>query len=162
MFIRPGTYHGKCGGCWHHIKYHTGKTCTGKNDNPDIVVGSDTCSCSINSFHPMVPDCICGHAWEDHHHGCIMNPEYPSEDHENGACRAVAAEECEATQTNGEWHYEDEKKRCYCQIYRNCTTNCESRFYGWNSSKGKKEQKVCPNPRKCVKLHDPKEVRRRS
>ena len=61
--------------------------------------------------------CKCGHSWENHHHGIIMNPSYPPEDHKNGSCRGVKAQECEATQTNGEWHSDDESQHCYCQNY---------------------------------------------
>jgi len=46
-----------------------------------------------------------------------MNPKYPTEDHKRGICRAVMAQECEATQINGEWIV-PEQERCYCGQYR--------------------------------------------
>jgi hypothetical protein len=67
--------------------------------------------------HKPPKDCLCGHSWEDHHHGCIMNPKVPSEDHKRGICRGVMAQECEATQVNGEWLVEDDL-RCYCGQWR--------------------------------------------
>lgn len=68
--------------------------------------------------HKPPPDCKCGHSWEDHHHGCIMNPNYPTEDHARGICRAVGAQECEATQINGEWIVDKEEDKCYCPQYK--------------------------------------------
>ncbi len=69
--------------------------------------------------HEPPIDCICNHSWEDHHHGCIMNPNVPSENHTRGICRGVLAQECEATQVNGEWLVRKKKDRCYCGSYRN-------------------------------------------
>lgn len=78
-------------------------------------------------------DCLCGHSWEDHHHGCILNPNYSTEDHRQGAHRGVGAGECEAEQheswpLNGQdscfcdgWHTRHVRmggKKCfYCRRY---------------------------------------------
>lgn len=61
-----------------------------------------------------MPDCLCGHTWEDHHHGCVMNMAY--EDYPLNF-RGCIAQECEATQTNGSWHTDKIEDRCYCQGY---------------------------------------------
>ena len=66
--------------------------------------------------HKEPPKCICGHSWQDHHHGCIMNPAYPTENHKRGVCSGLMAQECEATQINGEWLV-PKKDRCYCPQY---------------------------------------------
>lgn len=61
-----------------------------------------------------MPNCLCKHTWEDHHHGCVMNPKYF--DHPL-TFTGMIAQECEATQTNGDWHSDDESERCYCSTY---------------------------------------------
>ena len=73
--------------------------------------------CGECADHHPPQDCTCGHSWEDHHHSCIMYPNVPEEDHKRGICRGVFAEECEATQINGEWIV-PEKDRCYCRQYK--------------------------------------------
>jgi hypothetical protein len=73
----------------------------------------------ILNNHKPPSDCQCGHSWEDHHHGRIMNPNCPIEAHERGICRGVKAQECEATQVNGEWIVDKENERCYCLHWRN-------------------------------------------
>ena len=65
--------------------------------------------------HLPPPDCKCGHTWEDHHHGCIMNLRYPSEDHRRGICRGVMAQECEAEQFESKPLVKD---ACYCSQYK--------------------------------------------
>lgn len=77
-------------------------------------IGYDCLKC-----YPHLPpkDCICKHAWAEHHHGCIMNPLFPSENHARGACQGLMAEECEATQCNGDWLVDKEEDRCYCDLY---------------------------------------------
>lgn len=67
--------------------------------------------------HKEPPDCQCGHSWESHHHSIIMNPAYPTEDHTQGICNGVGAEECEETQSNGEWLVEKEEDLCRCGNY---------------------------------------------
>lgn len=72
----------------------------------------------LNCYKHWPPkDCVCKHAWEEHHHCCIMNPTVKTEQHKKGYCRGVDGEECEATQTNGDWHSENEDERCYCSRY---------------------------------------------
>jgi len=67
--------------------------------------------------HREPSKCICTHKWQDHHLGIIMNPNFPTEDHNRGICGGLKAQECEATQVNGEWLV-PEKKRCYCPSYK--------------------------------------------
>lgn len=67
--------------------------------------------------HIEPTDCKCGHSWEDHHHGCMQNEVYAKyDDHSKGACQGIMAQECEATQVNGDWLVK-EKDRCYCNQY---------------------------------------------
>ena len=66
--------------------------------------------------HP-VPDCICGHSWEDHHHGAVLNPDYPSDDHAQGIHAGWLAEECEYYGFN-EWGGLDNEGNKHCQRYR--------------------------------------------
>jgi hypothetical protein len=99
VFFEPNTWQLRCANCW----------------------GEFVCEADCRSFHPTVPDCTCGHAWEDHHHGCIMNPEYPGERHDCGICRGVASEECEAHQVNGDYSVPYDEA-CKCQGYKNSIT----------------------------------------
>lgn len=61
--------------------------------------------------------CVCGHSWEDHHLGMVMNPEYYEQTRE-----AYVPQECEVygfnetggmkyDETAGEW-------RDHCDSYR--------------------------------------------
>lgn len=61
-----------------------------------------------------MPNCTCGHTWDDHHHGVVMNPKYQ---HHPLTYHGVMAQECEATQTNGQWHDDKIEGRCYCGHY---------------------------------------------
>lgn len=62
----------------------------------------------------QLPKCLCGHSWNDHHHGFVLNPAYADDPLTH---KGIRAQECEATQTNGEWHSDDPKKHCYCDSY---------------------------------------------
>lgn len=61
-----------------------------------------------------MPNCLCGHTWDDHHHGCVMNPDYYDSPM---TFQGLMAQECEATQTNGDWHSEDPADHCHCSNY---------------------------------------------
>lgn len=71
--------------------------------------------------HSEPPNCSCGHPWDDHHHGLIMNPSYPQEAHDYGICAGVCAGECEWSQVNGVRIRGDEQE-CHCKNYVNCKT----------------------------------------
>lgn len=125
MWMQPGQYKTLCGGCWHDLDNHRMGGCYGRNKNPNIKDCTDEgerCKCPPGGFHPCVPDCTCGHSWEDHHHGCIMNPEFPGECHPFGICRGVTGDECEATQFEGRYTGLKGGKMCVCQGYANCET----------------------------------------
>lgn len=64
------------------------------------------------------PNCTCGHSWEHHHHGCIMDPAYPSNAPEYGVWGGVAAQECEEHQVNGEYD-RPYSQACKCSHYIN-------------------------------------------
>ncbi len=71
--------------------------------------------------HQAPPKCKCGHTWENHHHGCIMNPNYPTDAHDYGICSALGAQECERTEVNGNRIRENEPE-CLCGHYVNSET----------------------------------------
>lgn len=85
----------------------------------------------------LMPDCLCGHEWEDHHGGMVQNPDYYDDPL---SPQSRHAQECEATQTNGVWHYKDTRKRCYCESY--CPNNWKLYKAGWyfRYKLGKKER----------------------
>lgn len=73
--------------------------------------------------------CTCGHTWNNHHHGCIMNPD-AMKDREYKDIDGFLGQECEATQFEGRFtpdrviysadgirkiHYDE---RCDCQAYQ--------------------------------------------
>lgn len=66
------------------------------------------------------PPCICGHSWEAHHHGVIMNAAYPSENHKIGHHRGVTGDECEAEQHEGAPL--NGPASCFCGHYINSVT----------------------------------------
>ena len=119
MWVLPGRWRTDCGGCQHHKRWHADGKCTGHNVNPRL---HENGPCRCAEFHLMVPDCMCGHSWEDHHHGCILNPNWPGESHDNGICRGVGAGECEATQFEGRYIGLMGGAMCACEGYRNCQT----------------------------------------
>ena len=58
--------------------------------------------------------CYCGHTFDDHHHGCIMNPEYFDYPIQvNGSM----GQECEHDQVNGEY-FVSREKACKCNNFR--------------------------------------------
>lgn len=72
------------------------------------------------SMHEDPPNCQCGHSWDNHHHGCIVNPAYCeyTDSHMYGTCGGLAAQECEWTELNGERIRENEPE-CLCGSYVN-------------------------------------------
>jgi hypothetical protein len=60
--------------------------------------------------------CVCGHAWDDHHHSCVLNPDCLKERGElHRMHNGCIGDECEATQHEGVHHT---KPECHCQCYR--------------------------------------------
>lgn len=60
--------------------------------------------------------CFCKHPWEDHHHGCVMNPEYYDYPL---TIRGCIGQECEWNQVNGQYFLrKGEKKYCKCDSFR--------------------------------------------
>ena len=59
--------------------------------------------------------CRCGHTWEDHHHGCVMNMEYADYPLNIRGC---IAQECEYNQRYGQFMpRKGEKKMCICSNF---------------------------------------------
>lgn len=59
--------------------------------------------------------CICGHDWDDHHHGVVMNTKALKEKDEMYRVRhGVIAEECEKDYFEG---MPLKKNPCQCNIY---------------------------------------------
>jgi len=79
--------------------------------------------------------CVCKHSWDDHHHGCIQNPQCMidrGDDFRN--VDGMLGQECEATQFEGmftpnvAWitydkkgkphkHHKHYKEMCNCNVY---------------------------------------------
>lgn len=59
--------------------------------------------------------CICGHSFDDHHHGAILNPKGLAPwRNVNG----WLGEECEATQVHGYAIVPATEPLCFCETYR--------------------------------------------
>lgn len=73
--------------------------------------------------------CRCGHEWEEHHHGCVMNPkyfDYPLN------IQGIIAQECEHNQTNGEYFLnKGEKKHCKCGNFKPRARNVQKLVDDW-------------------------------
>jgi hypothetical protein len=60
--------------------------------------------------------CTCGHTFDDHHHGVVMNIEpLKSRNEEYKMIHGVVGEECEAEQFEGQPLVENP---CNCQVYK--------------------------------------------
>lgn len=61
--------------------------------------------------------CICGHSWDDHHHGVILNPQpLVDREEEYRNVDGILGEECEATQFEG-MRISLSEPECYCMNY---------------------------------------------
>lgn len=73
--------------------------------------------------------CRCGHTWEQHHHGVVMNPlyaDYPL------TIRGCIAEECEYNQVNGGYFSRnDEKEYCGCNLFKPSSHNVQKLVDEW-------------------------------
>lgn len=73
--------------------------------------------------------CYCGHKWEEHHHGVVMNPNYatyPLNIH------GLIAQECEHNQVNGEYFLNrGEKKFCRCDGFKPRARNVQKLLNEW-------------------------------
>lgn len=80
--------------------------------------------------------CYCGHEWEDHHHGVVMNPEYF--DHPL-TIRGCMAQECEHNQVNGEYFLnKGEKKYCECPNFKPRARNVQKIVEEWRKNHDKR------------------------
>lgn len=74
-------------------------------------------------------ECKCGHTWEEHHHGCVLNPEYfdyPL------TIRGCIAQECEHNQVNGEYFLnKGEKTYCECSHFKPRSRNVQGILDEW-------------------------------
>jgi hypothetical protein len=59
--------------------------------------------------------CFCGHKFENHHHGCVMNPEYF--DYPLNV-DGVIGQECEYNQRYGQYFPKRGEKPCRCANFR--------------------------------------------
>lgn len=73
--------------------------------------------------------CRCGHTWEEHHHGCVMNQLYATYPlNING----LIAQECEHNQINGEYFLnKGEKKFCKCNGFKPRALNVQKLVDEW-------------------------------
>ena len=55
--------------------------------------------------------CVCGHSWDDHHHGMVLNPKFIDDYRVVDGC---LGEECEATQLHG---VVIKTPECHCPTY---------------------------------------------
>jgi len=74
-------------------------------------------------------ECKCGHTWEDHHHGCVMNPEYfdyPL------TIRGCIGQECEYNQRYGQFIPRfGEKEMCECSNFKPKSRNVQKIVNEW-------------------------------
>jgi hypothetical protein len=78
--------------------------------------------------------CRCGHEWEEHHHGVVMNlayNDYPLN------IRGCIAQECEHNQVNGEYFLnKGEKKYCKCNNFSPRSYNVLKIVKAWRVAHG--------------------------
>jgi hypothetical protein len=77
--------------------------------------------------------CWCGHTWEDHHHGCVMNPEYfdyPL------TIRGCIAQECEYNQRYGVYTPKKGEKACDCPNFKPRAHNVKKLVQEWRKAHG--------------------------
>ena len=72
--------------------------------------------------------CRCGHTWEDHHHGVVMNPlyfDYPL------TIRGCIAQECEYNQRYGVYSPKKGEKPCKCNNFKPRAHNVQKIVNEW-------------------------------
>ena len=73
--------------------------------------------------------CTCGHTWEEHHHGFVMNPEY--KDYPLNINSQIA-QECEHNQVNGDYFLnKGEKQYCMCSNFKPRARNVQKIVNEW-------------------------------
>lgn len=73
--------------------------------------------------------CRCGHKWEEHHHGCVLNPKYFSYPL---TINGLMAQECEYSQVNGIYFRRDGKKKyCMCNNFKPRARNVQKIVDEW-------------------------------
>src|SRR5258707_12689443 len=82
--------------------------------------------------------CRCGHIWEEHHQGIVMNKEYldfPL------VIRGHIAQECEHNQLNGTYFLnKGEKKVCMCNNFVPRSNNVMKIVKEWRRNHGQPEE----------------------
>ena len=76
------------------------------------------------------PTCQCGHSWETHHLGCVMNPSYYTYPL---TIRGCAAQECEKDQINGSFLV-PVSKACLCGHFRPKSKKLQKLIKEWRSA----------------------------
>lgn len=73
--------------------------------------------------------CTCGHTFEEHHHGIVMNPDYYS----HPLCiNGVMGQECEHNQVNGEYFMnKGDKTYCMCPNFKPRARNVQKLVDEW-------------------------------
>lgn len=73
--------------------------------------------------------CRCGHTWENHHHGCVMNNKYATYPlNLNG----LIAQECEYNQMEGYFMpQKGEKTMCKCSSFKPRSHNVQKLVNEW-------------------------------
>jgi len=78
--------------------------------------------------------CWCGHSWEEHHHGAVMNPQYFDYPLTIGG---MIANECEHSQVNGSYFLrKGEKKHCLCNNFKPRARNVQKLVDEWVKKHG--------------------------
>lgn len=78
--------------------------------------------------------CRCGHRWEEHHHSCVLNPEYFDYPLNIQGC---IAQECEHSQTNGVYFkVKGDKEYCMCNNFVPRARNVMALVNEWRRSHG--------------------------
>ena len=81
--------------------------------------------------------CWCGHDWEEHHHGVVMNKEYFDYPLNIDGC---IAQECEHNQVNGEYFLrKGEKTYCECPGFRPRSGYVKNLVKAWRKAHGQPE-----------------------
>lgn len=78
--------------------------------------------------------CTCGHKWEEHHHGVVLNPKYFSYPL---TINGLIAQECEHNQVNGDYFLNrGEKSFCRCNGFKPRARNVQKLLNEWVKKNG--------------------------
>lgn len=76
--------------------------------------------------------CKCGHIWEEHHHGVVMNPKYATYPL---TINGLIAQECEHDQVNGQY-FVNRAKACQCNGFKPRALNVQKLVDEWVKKNG--------------------------